>query len=235
MIAGQVPVFSSAALQVRDELIARVAHDVRTPVGAILTWLEVLKRHAADPQAVRAIEMAQQSARELTEIVTGIEDAQRILAGTLELETAQVDLSRLLQAVADGVRPSAESRGIVLHCDLGPSRALSRGDGGRLKHAFTRVLFHCVSLSGQGTVQLGLRADEQEATVYVVCPALTLSVPLQQALAAEREWPSMAGPSGRALLDFAVACRLIGLHGGRLEVQSLDGQETRLTASLPLA
>ena len=235
MLPGQVLAPASAGAQVRDELIARIAHDMRTPIGAILTWLEVLKAQATDPQARRAIEMAQQSARDLSEIVAGAEDAQRIVAGTLDLQRAPLDLVSLLNAVADRVRPAADSRGIVLHCDLAPSVTLARGDDRRLRHVFTRVLAHCVSLSGPGTVGLVLRADEEEARVCVVCPVLTLSTALQRALVAEGEWPAIAGSGGPAVLDFAVACRVINLHGGRLETEPLDGQGTRLCASLPLA
>ena len=235
MLPGQVFAPAPLGMQVRDELIARIAHDVRTPIGAILTWLEVLKAQATDPQARRAIEMAQQSARDLSEIVAGAEDAQRIVAGTIELQRAPLDLVSLLNAVAERVRPSTQSRDIVLHCDLAPSVTLARGDGRRLRHVFTRVLAHCVSLSGPGTVRLVLRADEEEARVCIVCPGLTLSSALQRALVTEGEWPSIAGPGGQAVLDCAMACRVINLHGGRLETESLDGQGTRLSASLPLA
>ena len=220
---------------VRDELITRVVHDVRTPIGAILTWLELLKGYSTDPQARRAVEMAQQSARDLTEIVAGVEDAQRLVAGTLELQMAPVDLTGLLEEVADRVRPAAHSRGIVLDCDLSPAVTLARGDGRRLRHLFTRLLFHCTSLSRPGTVRLQSQAGEAETRIQIVCPELILSASLQQALIAERPWPCVEGPSGQAMLDFATAGRVIRLHGGRLEAESSNGSGSRLSAALPLA
>ena len=235
MVVGPPRLRSSAEIQVRDELIGRIAHDVRTPISAILTWLELLKGYSsADPKARHAVEMAQQSARDLAEIVSRAEDAQRIVTGALELEMAPVDLVHLLRSVADRVRPAAESRGVVLEGDLGATGAMVRGDGSRLRQAFTRVLSHCVSLSGPGTVQLGLRLTEHEAKVSILGPALILEAPLLQALLAEGEWPCMAGPSGQALLDFAVAGHVIRLHGGRLEAQAQDGQGTRVSATLPV-
>lgn len=220
---------------VRDELITRVVHDARTPIGAILTWLELLGEYSTDPRARRAVEMAQQSAQELTEIVAGVEDAQRLVSGTLELQMAPVDLAVLLDEVADRVRPSLPSRGIVLHSDLGPKGALGRGDDRRLRHLFSRILFHCASLSEPGTMRLLSQAGEGETRIHLLCPKLVLSASLQQALTSERQWPSLDGPSGQALLDFAMAGRIMRLHGGRLEAESSNGSGSRLSASLPLA
>ena len=235
MVVGPPRIRSSAEVQVRDELIARIAHDVRTPISAILTWLELLKGYATeDPKATRAVEMAQQSAHDLAEMVSGVEDAQRIVAGTIALEMAPVDLIPLLRSVADRVRPAAESRGVVLECDLGPQGALARGDPSRLRQAFSRVLSHCVSLTEPGTVQLGLCLEHGEARISVFGPVLTLPALLRQALLADGEWPCIAGSNGQAVLDFAVASHVFGLHGGRLEAEALDPRGTRISATLPV-
>ena len=223
-------------MKLRDELIARLAHDARTPLGAILTWLELLKAQTDDSQARRSVEAAQQSARDLVEIVSGVEDAQRLAAGTLDLQLAPVDLAALVGFAADRVLAPAEGRGIVLHRDLGHAGISVRGDLARLRHAFSRVLFHCTSLSGPGTIRLVLRAEAQQARVAITCPALALSAPLRQALSGEGEWPSIVGPNGLAAFDFAVSSRVLRLHGGRLEAAVLpDGAGTQLDATLPLA
>ena len=227
---------SKAAVKLRDELIARLAHDARTPLGAILTWLELLKSQVDDPHARRSVEAAQQSARDLVEIVSAVEDAQRLAAGTLELQLSPVDLAALVAFAADRARSSGEGRGIVQDRDLGLAGISVLGDLARLRHAFGRVLFHCTSLSGKGTMRLVLRAEAPQARVVITCPALALSVPLQQALNGHDEWPSIVGPNGQAALDFAVSCRVLRLHGGRLEAAALpDDAGTELVATLPLA
>jgi signal transduction histidine kinase len=232
------PGLTAVALEVRarDELIARLAHEARTPIGAILTWLELLKAHAAtSPQASRAIEMAERSARELTEIVTGAEEAQRLMAGTVELQMTPLDLPSLLRSAVERALPGAQARNIALDCETPPEGQSTRGDGARLRHAFTRLLIQCVSLSGPGRVQVRLEDERGGIRVDLVCPALTLSDSLRHALQDERAWPSIAGPHGQSVLDFALACRVVGLHGGKLEAKSLNGCGTRISATLPLA
>ena len=148
----------AAEVRLRDELMSRVTHEARTPLGAILTWLEVLKSETAiPPKAARAIEMAQRSTRELTEILSGAEDAQQIMAGTIELQMAPLDLTGLVRSVVDRVLPLAQARSIALDCETAISGRPAQGDEARLRHSLTRILAHCVGLSGPGQVQVRLR------------------------------------------------------------------------------
>jgi len=231
------PGLAAIAVEVRarDELIARLAHEARTPIGAILTWLELLKAHSSSsPQATRAIAMAERSARELTEIVTGAEEAQRVMAGTMELQMTPLDLAAVLRSVVERALAGAQARNIVLDCETTTTGGPARGDAERLRNAFTRLLVHCVSLSGPGRVHVRLADERNGVRVDLLCSALTLSDALRDALQDESGWPSIAGPQGQVMLDFALACRVVGLHGGRLEAASLNGSGTRITATLPL-
>jgi hypothetical protein len=92
-----------------------------------------------------------------------------------------------------------------------------------------------VVLSGPGRLQVRLEDQRDEARVELLCSALTLSDPLREALLDDAQWPSIAGPCGQAVLDFALACRIVALHGGRLEAEALNGHGTRISATLPLA
>lgn len=226
----------AAEVRLRDELLARLTHEARTPVGAILTWLEVLKAQPAiPPQAAQAIAMAQRSTRELTEILSGAEDAQQVMAGTMELQVKALDLASLVRSVVDRVQPVAQARSITLDCETANPGRPAQGDEVRLRHSFTRILAHCVGLSGPGQMQVRLLDRGTDVRVEVLGPALTLSDSLREALQEDGEWPHMAGPCGQAVLDFAVACRIVALHGGRLEAEPLNGRGTRISATLPTA
>jgi signal transduction histidine kinase len=236
MHAGPAVTSVPDEIRLRDELISRLAHEARTPIGAIVTWLEVLKcQSSGSPQAARAIEMAQRSTRHLTEIIASAEDTQQIIAKTIELRTASLDLGGLLHSVIDRLLPAAQARRITLDCETPSSARPARGDEARLRHTFTRILAHCVGLSGAGPMQLRIQDQGTEVRVDLLCPALTLSAVLLDALQDDREWPSPAGPCGQIALDFAVACRVFALHGGRLEAESVAGQGTRVSAMLPTA
>ena len=209
MFAGPVLTTVPAEVRARDELIACLTHEARTPIGAILTWLELLKAHAStSPQAARAVEMAERSARELTEIVTGAEDAQRVMAGTIELQMTALDLADLLRSVVDRVLPGAEARSITIACEAASHGRPAQGDSARLRHALTRILAHCVGLSGPGRVQVRVEEGRSEARVELLWPALVLSDSLCAALRDEREWPQHHGPAwpGRARLRPRLPC-----------------------------
>lgn len=234
MLAASALTKVAAEVRLRDELISHLTHEARTPVGAILTWLEVLRSQPAVlPQAARAIAMAQRSTRELAEILSGAEDAQQVMAGTMELQMTPLDLAGLVRSVVDRVLPAAQARSITLECETAPPGRPAHGDEARLRHSLTRILAHCVGLSGPGPMQVRLVDQGTDVRVEVVGPALALSDPLREALQDDGEWPGLAGPCGQAVLDFAVACRIVALHGGRLEAESLNGRGTRVSATLP--
>jgi len=231
------PTEASADIRARDELIARAGHDLRTPLAAVLTWLRTLRGEAASAQTLRALEMAERAARELGQILNGVEDAQQLMAGTLQVRKLPVDLVTVVRSAVDSVAPTAEARGLTLECLVARPGVLLRGDGDRLNHALSRVLLAAVVLtSARGGIRVSLEAQASEARVSIRCGGLKLPPALREALVLGPEWPSLAGPGGQVALDLAVACRIVALHGGRITAEALgDGQGMDLTVTLPLS
>jgi len=234
---ANVPNDANGDVRARDELIARAGHDLRTPLAAVLTWLQVLRAEVAGDQTSRAVGMAERAARELGQIVSGFEDAHRLMTGTLTVQQLPVDLVAVVHSAVEAVVPAAEARGLSLECATPHSRALLKGDDHRLNHSLNRLVSAAVVLTPPGgQIRVSLESRASEARVRVRCVGLRLEPALRQALVAGPEWPSLTGPTGQLALDFAVACRTVALHGGQLEAESLTGDEgTEISVSLPLS
>jgi len=228
---------STAEVRARDELIARAGHDLRTPLASILTWLRVLRGEALGPQGSQAVAMAERAARELGQIVGGLEDAQQLMAGSLEVRQLPVDLVAVVRSAVEAVLPAAEARGLPLEASVGGPSVLLRGDGDRLNHALNRLLLNAAILMAPGgRIAVSLDADASEARLRIQCVGLGLSPALRQAMVAGPEWPALGGPAGQVALDFAVACRIVALHGGCLRADALtDGQGLLISVTLPVA
>lgn len=236
MKAKPSPAAASAELRARDELLARAGHDLRTPLGSLVTWLHVLSRDPAGPQSATALDMLARSSRDLGQLLNGLDDARQLMTGTLELQRLPLDLQATLARSLERAAAVAEARGLAL--ELGPpGSARVLGDAARLERALGRLLLHVATLTDpSGALRVRLVCAGREAHVSLACKGLQLSAQLTEALGDRDAWPSLSGPGGQAALDFAVASRLALLHGGdvRLASDGRGGSETQIRVALPL-
>jgi signal transduction histidine kinase/CHASE3 domain sensor protein len=138
----------------QDALLAEVAHDLRTPLGATLLWGKLMKNGPLDTALqARAVDAIIQSAEEETRLVDDLLDATRIAHGKLEVKRRPADLGIILLAAADVVRPLAADRSIELSVDLdsfasAPAPVL--GDDARLRRVFWNLLTNAVKFTPSG-------------------------------------------------------------------------------------
>jgi signal transduction histidine kinase len=222
-------------LRARDGLLRRATHDLRTPLGALLMWLKILRADPSGPQSGNAVDMTERAARQLGSIVSAIEDAQLLMTGTLELRVESVDLVAAAGSALDSARAMAASRKLAV--ELAPSGAtiLVDGDAERLGRVLERLIADVIVLTpSSGSVRIDVDSSGSMGRVALRCKGLVLTVPLRQALVASPEWPALAGPGGQVALDFTMASRLIELHGG--DLRAADGSdEMTIELRLPRA
>ena len=230
--AGNQP----GAVRARDDLLARAAHDVRTPLASILTWLRVLRAETLGPQGSQAVAMAERAARELGQIVAGLEDAHQLMAGSLQLRRLPVDMVAVVSSVVEATRPAAAARSLPLESSVKGSSIHVRGDAERLQHVLSRLLLNAVVLTSPGgRIDLSLDADAAEARVAIRCLGLGFTPAHLEAMVPDAEWPCLAGPGGQVALDLAVACRVLALHAGALRTDALgEGRGLLIGVTLPI-
>jgi nitrogen-specific signal transduction histidine kinase len=86
-----------------------------------------------------------------------------------------------------------------------------------------------------GSVHIGVDSEASSARVSIRCQGLNLPETLRKALAVGPEWPALSGPSGQIALNFAIACRLVALHGGEIRGGASSAGTTHIEVHLPLA
>ncbi|HEX8912867.1 MAG TPA: ATP-binding protein, partial [Humisphaera sp.] len=229
------------ANRVKDEFLATLSHELRTPLSAILLWGKMLAdgvvRGPADHErALRAILAAAEAQNQL---IGDLLDVSRMAADTLRLEMRDVELTPLLLAAAEEVRPAADAQGLRFDVTPAGERLAVRGDAGRLRQVVTNLLTNAVKFTPAGG-RVELRWDR-------VGGAARVSVrDTGQGIASEflphvfdrfRQADTGATRTHGGLgLGLAIVRELVGLHGGRVAAESDGpGRGAVFTVELPLA
>jgi signal transduction histidine kinase/CheY-like chemotaxis protein len=142
----------------KDEFLATASHELRTPLNAILGWARLLQMGQLDPSGyLRAVDTIERNARAQVRLIEDILDGSRIITGNLHLEIRPLDLTVLVYAALDAVRPAAEAKRIALSVAVAPEAARVVGDPERLQQVVWNLANNAIKFTDKGgTVAVGL-------------------------------------------------------------------------------
>lgn len=227
----------------KDEFVANVSHDLRTPIAAIKASIQVLL--AAPPSGTgpahqRLLANVDLAADELARLVEDLLDTSRLQAGRIELWRGPCDLRDLAGRAARSVESLARARQQTLELDLPAEPVLAAVDAERVTRVLVNLLGNAHKHGREGgRIRLALRRDVGQARLSVAddgpgIPPADLERIFHRF---ERGSGTRGGATGGAGLGLAIARGLVELHGGRLwaERGGGDGQGATFVATLPLA
>ncbi|HJT16246.1 MAG TPA: PAS domain S-box protein, partial [Thermoanaerobaculia bacterium] len=139
------------ANRAKDEFLATLSHELRTPMTAILGWARLVNMGAADEPTTReAIESIEKSARAQSQLIDDLLDISRIGVGKLHLEIEAVDLQEIVRSAVDAVRPAANAKRVELEMALGDERPHVSGDANRLQQVVWNLVSNAVKFTPSG-------------------------------------------------------------------------------------
>lgn len=228
----------------KDDFLANVSHDLRTPLTAIKAAVVLLQEmgqtgRAADGQSLRRLyDTIERNCDRLSALVSDLLDLARLRQGRLELSLQRVDVRELLENCLAVVRPLAERKQQRLACHLkGPLPPLT-ADPKRLEQVIVNLLTNAVQYTPAGG-QIVLAACAGDATLQITVqdsgPGIS---PADQPYIFDRFYRSRAPAVQRvqgAGLGLSIARFLVELHGGTISVASAEGKGATFTVCLPAA
>jgi signal transduction histidine kinase len=120
------------ASRAKDEFLATMSHELRTPLHAMLGWATILTNNGSMPRdeakLARGLRVIERNARAQERLVADLLDMSRIVSGKLRLSLRRTEISSVVHAAADVVRPAAEAKGVRLLVDLDPDVGANAGD-----------------------------------------------------------------------------------------------------------
>ncbi|MEP7302899.1 MAG: ATP-binding protein [Caldimonas sp.] len=225
--------------QLKDEFLATLSHELRTPMSAILGWSKALLLKRSDPASLeRGLEAIARNATAQARLIDDLLDMNRIVSGKVRLEVQPLDLASVVEAAVEGVRPSAEAKEIRLLQVLESSACAVSGDPNRLQQVAWNLLTNAVKFTPRGgRIEVLLQRVNSHLELVVRDNGIGIDAPfLPQVFDRFRQADaSTTRTHGGLGLGLSIARRLVELHGGSIQAAS-DGLGTGATfvVSLPL-
>ena len=214
---------ANAANRAKDEFLATLSHELRTPMTAVLGWARMMKMGLNGEETAEAIDAIEKSATVQMQLIEDILDMSRIMAGKMSIEPGAVDLRTVTEAALTTVRPTATTKGIEIVTSYAPQLAPVLGDGNRLHQVVWNLLTNAIKFTSRGgTIFVRIACDEHVVTVTVHDTGSGIDPEfLPHVFERFRQQDSSTTRAhGGIGIGLAIARYLVELHGGTIIAES---------------
>lgn len=217
--------------QAKQQFLATMSHDIRTPMHAILGMARRLEESALSDEQRRHLQTLKTSSRQLLGLINDILDVSKIEAGKVELEPVDFAPRAFLEDIAMPHRLAAEEKGLALAVSLDPHLASAlRGDTLRLGQILDNLLGNAVKFTERGRVRLALQVlceAEGYQSLRIAVEDSGPGISEEQQAAIFELFAQAPGHSARRYggtgLGLAITRRLLELMGSRIRLDSSPG------------
>ena len=222
------------AIRQREDVVSIVSHDLRNPLGVALAAADLLLDLPLDEeQRRRQAEIIGRSGRRMQGLIEDLLDVARIEAGALVVRPSAEELVPILAEALDVFGDQADRKGITLALDVGEGDLEARVDRDRILQALANLLDNAVRLTPEGgQVALGLRDLGTELELAVSDSGPGIEPELLERLF-DRFAQSDGAGKGGAGLGLAIVEGVATAHDGSVAVESILGEGSRFTITLP--
>ncbi len=227
------------AARMKDEFLAVLSHELRTPLNAILGWLQLLRRGQKGAADVKqGMDVIERSARLQAKLIEDLLDMSRITSGKLHLELGPIQISEVMDAAIESIRPAARERGVEIERSL-DTEVVTTGDFERIQQVLWNLLSNAVKFTPAGG-RVVVRGESRGPEVVITVADTGTGIPpefLPHVFERFRQADSsLRRRFGGLGLGLAIVKHLTELHGGSVEVTSPGlGLGSTFTVRLPLA
>ncbi|HYC89471.1 MAG TPA: HAMP domain-containing sensor histidine kinase [Thermoanaerobaculia bacterium] len=237
--AAEIARAHEAATRAKDEFLATLGHELRSPMTAIRGWIHLLKEGALTAEeAATALSMIDSSTKVQARIIEDLMDVSRIIAGKVMIEPSRIDLKPVIENVVATFRPAAALQGIHLTAALHTEPLFVWADETRLQQIGWNLLSNAIKFTPRGgSVHVSL-VRENAAAVFRVRDTGQGIAPdmLPHVFERYRQEEGDAQKSHQGLgLGLAIVRHLVESHGGTIQAFSEGrGKGAELAVTLPL-
>jgi signal transduction histidine kinase len=227
------------ASQHKSQFLANMSHELRTPLNAILGYTELIldNIYGETPEKMREVlDRLQANGKHLLGLINDVLDLSKIEAGQLTLDLADYSLKDVVDTVISAVESLANGKKLALTADVGQNLPIGHGDGRRLAQVLLNLVGNAIKFTDKGEVAIKATAENGSFTVGVRDTGPGIATSDQSKIFEEFQQAdnSATKRKGGTGLGLSIAKRIIGMHGGRIWVESDVGKGSTFAFTIPV-
>jgi signal transduction histidine kinase/DNA-binding response OmpR family regulator len=225
--------------RLKSEFVAVVSHEVRTPLTSIKGSLELLgddRFHKLPPPQRELLGICQANAERLITLINDILDFSKLESSKLSLNIERVEVSHVVTEVTENIRSLAAGKGIEIDVRIDPSTGSVDADPMRIGQVATNLIGNAIKFSPEkGRIEVFASGDESQVTLSVKdygrgISSRDLNRLFQRFAQLDSSTTRKAGGTG---LGLVISKGIVEQHGGKIWVESAEGQGSTFSFSLP--
>jgi PAS domain S-box-containing protein len=221
----------------KDEFLATLSHELRTPMNVILGWLAILDSGKPIRDISASVSVIRRNAELQAKLIEDLLDMNRLMAGAIRLDKKRVDVGTLVQGTIQGLQPAAEEKGVQLAASVDPGIGQVLGDSKRLQQVLWNLVHNAVKFtSSGGRVEIGGQRLDGRLRISIRDNGRGISPEfLPHVFERFRQQDSSSTREAFGLgLGLSIAKHLVELHGGSIQASSPgEGQGATFTVEIP--
>ena len=227
------------ASQHKSQFLANMSHELRTPLNAILGYTELIldNIYGETPDKMREVlDRLHANGKHLLGLINDVLDLSKIEAGELTLDLADYSLKEVVQTVFTAVESLATGKKLALTIDVAPNLPRGHGDERRLVQVLLNLVGNAIKFTDNGEVAIKATMSDGSFTVAVRDTGPGIAPSDQDKIFGEFQQADNAATKrkGGTGLGLSIAKRIIGMHGGRIWVESDVGKGSTFAFTIPV-
>ncbi|SDA20232.1 His Kinase A (phospho-acceptor) domain-containing protein [Nitrosospira sp. Nsp18] len=212
------------ASQLKDEFLAMISHELKTPLSVILGWSQLILGGKLKQDDIRkGMQAIERSARAQNKLIEDLLEMSSMISGKVRLDMQQLDIVSLVSATVESMRPTAETKRIILQETTDREAGWILGDANRMQQVFWNLLSNAIKFTPSGgRIEIGMKQSGSFFEIRIDDSGLGISADFlpyvfERFLQAET---SLARQYKGLGLGLAIVKQLVELHGGMVGAES---------------
>jgi len=229
---------ADAQNRAKDNFLATLSHELRTPMTSILGWVQFLRIGGYSPEELdEALRTIESSARLQARLIDDMLDVSRIILGKFQVDLRPTRLADIVEAALTTARPAAADREVRLTSKINDTEDFVQADGARLQQVIGNILSNAIKFTPPGR-EVDLRLDRSDHLMQISVTDQGEGIEaafLPHVFERLRQAEGATSRSGLGL-GLAIARHIVELHHGEIVAQSEGlGKGARFVVTLPIS
>jgi len=223
----------------KSQFVANMSHELRTPLNAVLGYSELLADglYGSIPQkGLDVLERIQANGKHLLGLINDVLDISKIEAGQLTLALDDYSVEAMVQSVVAATGSLAQAKGIEVKTSVPNDLPMGRGDERRLTQVLLNLVSNAIKFTDTGEVEVRVQSVNGEFNI-MVCDTGPGIAPKDQATIFEQFQQidnTSTRKKGGTGLGLSISRQLVGMHGGRIDLNSTVGVGSTFNIVVPV-